>query len=95
MDADERRRRIEAIRAYVREHDVSRWIDLQLASSIASRFLPGWIATVGELSHVSEAGDVRMVDVGGKPTFAPPRGRAGDGADGGRDGDAVARPAER
>jgi trehalose 6-phosphate synthase len=30
MDAAERRRRIEAVRAYVREHDVSRWIDAQL-----------------------------------------------------------------
>jgi trehalose 6-phosphate synthase len=30
MDAGERRRRIEAVRAHVRAHDVSRWIDLQL-----------------------------------------------------------------
>jgi trehalose 6-phosphate synthase len=30
MDAGERRRRIEALRAHVREHDVSKWIDLQL-----------------------------------------------------------------
>jgi trehalose 6-phosphate synthase len=32
MDAGERRRRIEAIRAHVREHDVSTWIDTQLAA---------------------------------------------------------------
>jgi trehalose 6-phosphate synthase len=30
MPADERRRRIEAIRAYVREHDITAWIDAQL-----------------------------------------------------------------
>jgi trehalose 6-phosphate synthase len=30
MDAGERRRRIEALRAHVREHDVSKWIDTQL-----------------------------------------------------------------
>jgi trehalose 6-phosphate synthase len=30
LDAGERRRRIEALRAHVREHDVSRWIDAQL-----------------------------------------------------------------
>jgi trehalose 6-phosphate synthase len=30
MDAGERRRRIEALRAHVREHDVSKWIDSQL-----------------------------------------------------------------
>jgi trehalose 6-phosphate synthase len=32
LDDDERRRRLDAIRAHVREHDVSRWIDLQLAA---------------------------------------------------------------
>jgi trehalose 6-phosphate synthase len=32
LDGEERRRRLEAIRAHVREHDVSRWIDLQLAA---------------------------------------------------------------
>ncbi len=31
MPADERRARIEAIRAHVREHDVTRWIGAQLA----------------------------------------------------------------
>jgi trehalose 6-phosphate synthase len=31
MGADERRRRLESIRAHVREHDVSAWIDAQLA----------------------------------------------------------------
>ncbi|HEY2073282.1 MAG TPA: trehalose-6-phosphate synthase, partial [Gaiellaceae bacterium] len=31
MDADERRRRSDAIRAHVREHDVSAWADAQLA----------------------------------------------------------------
>jgi trehalose 6-phosphate synthase len=31
MAADERRQRIEAIRAHVREHDVSAWIEAQLA----------------------------------------------------------------
>jgi trehalose 6-phosphate synthase len=30
MDTGERRRRIEAVRAYVREHDVSHWIETQL-----------------------------------------------------------------
>jgi trehalose 6-phosphate synthase len=30
MAGDERRRRIEAVRAQVREHDVGRWIELQL-----------------------------------------------------------------
>jgi trehalose 6-phosphate synthase len=30
MDTGERRRRIEAVRAYVREHDVNRWIETQL-----------------------------------------------------------------
>jgi trehalose-6-phosphate synthase len=29
MPEEERRRRIEAIRAHVREHDLSSWIDLQ------------------------------------------------------------------
>ena len=32
LDADERRRRLDAIRTHVREHDVSRWLDLQLAA---------------------------------------------------------------
>jgi trehalose 6-phosphate synthase len=32
LDGDERRRRLEATRAHVREHDVSSWIDLQLAA---------------------------------------------------------------
>ena len=32
LDTEERRRRLEAIQAYVREHDVSRWIELQLAA---------------------------------------------------------------
>jgi trehalose 6-phosphate synthase len=32
LDAAERRRRIEAIRAHVREHDISAWIDAQLAA---------------------------------------------------------------
>ena len=32
LDAEERGRRLEAIQAYVREHDVSRWIELQLAA---------------------------------------------------------------
>jgi trehalose 6-phosphate synthase len=32
FDADERRRRLEAIRAHVREHDVNEWVDLQLAA---------------------------------------------------------------
>jgi trehalose 6-phosphate synthase len=32
LDGDERRRRLEAIRAHIREHDVSSWIDLQLAA---------------------------------------------------------------
>jgi trehalose 6-phosphate synthase len=31
MDADERRERLEAIRAHVREHDVAEWIEAQLA----------------------------------------------------------------
>ena len=31
MPAEERRRRAEAIRAHVREHDVARWIDAQLS----------------------------------------------------------------
>jgi trehalose 6-phosphate synthase len=31
MAADERSRRLEAIRAHVREHDVTGWIDAQLA----------------------------------------------------------------
>jgi trehalose 6-phosphate synthase len=31
MAADERRRRLEAIRAHVREHDVTEWIDAQLS----------------------------------------------------------------
>jgi trehalose 6-phosphate synthase len=30
MEAGERRRRIEALRMHVREHDVSTWIDIQL-----------------------------------------------------------------
>jgi trehalose-6-phosphate synthase len=30
MPAEERRDRIEAIRAWVREHDLASWIDLQL-----------------------------------------------------------------
>ena len=33
MDAAERRRRIEAIRAHVRQHDISAWIDAQLAAA--------------------------------------------------------------
>jgi trehalose 6-phosphate synthase len=32
LDAGERRRRLDAIRAHVREHDVSAWLDLQLAA---------------------------------------------------------------
>ena len=32
LDGDERRRRIGAIRAHVREHDVSSWIEVQLAA---------------------------------------------------------------
>jgi trehalose 6-phosphate synthase len=32
LDAGERRRRLEAIRAHVREHDVNEWVDLQLAA---------------------------------------------------------------
>jgi trehalose 6-phosphate synthase len=32
LDAGERRRRLEAIRAHVREHDVNAWLDLQLAA---------------------------------------------------------------
>ena len=32
LDADDRRRRLDAIRTHVREHDVSRWLDLQLAA---------------------------------------------------------------
>ena len=32
LEVDERRRRLEAIRAHVREHDVSEWLDLQLAA---------------------------------------------------------------
>ncbi len=31
LDADERRRRIEAIRGCVREHDLERWLDALLA----------------------------------------------------------------
>jgi trehalose-6-phosphate synthase len=30
LPADERRRRLDAIRSHVREHDVSRWIAVQL-----------------------------------------------------------------
>ena len=30
LPAEERRRRLEAIRSYVREHDVSRWLEVQL-----------------------------------------------------------------
>ena len=32
LDPGERRRRLEAIQGHVREHDVSRWIELQLAA---------------------------------------------------------------
>ena len=32
LDEGERRRRIEAIRAHVRTHDVNAWIDVQLAA---------------------------------------------------------------
>jgi trehalose 6-phosphate synthase len=32
LGADERRRRLDAIRTHVREHDVRRWLDLQLAA---------------------------------------------------------------
>jgi len=32
LDAGERRRRLDAIRAHVREHDVNAWLDLQLAA---------------------------------------------------------------
>ena len=32
MDAGERRRRIESIRAHVRAHDVNAWVDAQLAA---------------------------------------------------------------
>ena len=32
MDVGERRRRLEAIRAHVREHDVNSWVDTQLAA---------------------------------------------------------------
>jgi trehalose-6-phosphate synthase len=31
MGEDERRRRLDAIRAYVGEHDIAAWIDAQLA----------------------------------------------------------------
>ena len=31
MDADEKRRRLEALRAHVREHDLAAWIAAQLA----------------------------------------------------------------
>ena len=31
MDCEERRRRLAAIRAHVRQHDVTEWIDAQLS----------------------------------------------------------------
>ena len=40
---------------------------------------------MNELSHVDEAGAVRMVDVGAQADAAPPRRRTGDRADGARD----------
>ena len=68
MDADERRRRLEAIRAHVREHDV-RTVDRLAARGLdrVARLPSLGSHGMSELSHVSEAGDVRMVDVGGKP----------------------------
>ena len=41
MDADERRERLEAIRAHVREHDLAEWIGAQLGD------LDRWSTRVG------------------------------------------------
>jgi trehalose 6-phosphate synthase len=42
LDGDERRRRLDAIRAHVREHDLSSWIDLQLAALDRVAAKPSW-----------------------------------------------------
>ena len=49
---------------------------------------------MSELSHVDEAGAVRMVDVGDKPLSRRRAVARGRGADGAGDGAAAARPAE-
>ena len=71
LPEDERRARAEAIRAHVREHDLTELARRSSSpTSTGSRPSPGASydrPAMGDLSHVDEAGDVRMVDVGGKP----------------------------
>ena len=64
MPAEERRARLEAIRAHVRAHDLAAWLAAQLADLDRAQYDA---RGVSELSHVDESGSVRMVDVGGKP----------------------------
>ena len=69
LPAAERRARAEAIRAHVREHDLAAWLSVELADldRVSATVRSYHRLTVPDLSHVDESGDVRMVDVGGKP----------------------------
>ena len=73
---EERAPAAEAIRAHVREHDLDGVARASSSADLRPRGLPDDSGTsrasaspwpMSDLSHVDESGDVRMVDVGGKP----------------------------
>ena len=64
LSAAERRRRLDGIRAHVRRHDLTAWIEAQLADLDRASTMR---RAMSDLSHVDESGSVRMVDVGAKP----------------------------
>ena len=83
-------------RAWVREHDLAAWIERAARDSRPRSARPHALASraMSELSHVDDSGEVRMVDVGGKPLSRRRAVARGARAHGGGDRAAAARAAE-